>query len=289
MERRPGSDGETTWQDLPLEQLYETVASRGNLPRHVAIIMDGNGRWARKRFLPRVAGHRAGRHAVRRCVQACGRLGIEVLTLYTFSQENFNRPPAEVKALWRFLQESLLGETEELHERNVRLSATGAVEKLPAEAQQSLADAIAKLAGNTGLHLNLALAYGSRQEIMRAALLLARRLQNGELSEGQVDETEFAKGLYTADLPDPDLVIRTSGEARLSNFLLWQSAYSEILISPVLWPDFQEREFLLAIADYQGRERRFGALPEHPSDDRSEASFSLLDPDRWKRLLKVRP
>ncbi len=269
------------------DQLQETVVARGGLPRHVAVIMDGNGRWAKKRRLPRVAGHRAGRHAVRRCVDACGRVGVEVLTLYTFSQENFNRPEAEVKALWQFLQETLLAELEDLGRRNVRLVATGAREQLPDRVQKGLAAAVESLSGNNGLTLNLALAYGGRQEIVHAALDLARRLQDGELTPEQVDEDAFAQGLYAPGLPDPDLVIRTSGEARLSNFLLWQSAYSELLITPVLWPDFGRRDLLLALADYQGRERRFGALPA-AEDDRAGAGGSLLDPAHWKRLLRVK-
>ena len=279
----------TELADLDLEALAARVTERGKLPAHVAVIMDGNGRWARKRFLPRVAGHRAGRHAVRRCVEMSGRLGIDVLTLYTFSQENFNRPSAEVRALWHFLQESLGAETDELARRNVRLTASGALEYLPERAREALHRAIDGLAGNTGLTLNLALAYGGRQEILRAALLLAERLGKGEIAPGQVTEEEFAKGLYNPDLPDPDLVIRTSGEARLSNFLLWQSAYSEILITPVLWPDFSQRDFLLAIADYQNRERRFGALPENRDEQNRERGADLLDPARWKRLLKARP
>lgn len=274
---------------LGTTELLARVKERGNLPRHVAIIMDGNGRWAKKRFLPRVAGHRAGRHSVRRCVEACGELGVEVLTLYTFSQENFNRPEAEVKALWQFLQETLVAERDELDRQGVRLSVSGALDRLPDRVQAALDEAVRALAGNGGLVLNLALAYGGRQEIMHAALRLADRLATGEITSEEVDEAEFAKGLYAPDLPDPDLVVRTSGEARLSNFLLWQSAYSEILITPVLWPDFGKRELLLAVADFQNRERRFGALPGDRSEPAREDQGSLLDPQRWKKLLKVRP
>ncbi len=274
---------------LPNDRLQTVVEARGNLPRHIAVIMDGNGRWAKKRFLPRVAGHRAGRHAVRRCVDICGRLGVEALTLYTFSQENFNRPEAEVKALWLFLQETLGSERDELNRRNVRLAACGDLSQLPGKARAALQQAIDALAGNTGLMLNLALAYGGRQEILHAALHLAQRLAKGELTPEEVDEAEFARGLYTADLPDPDLVIRTSGEARLSNFLLWQTAYAEMLITPVLWPDFDEREMLLAIAEFQNRERRFGGLPADAPEKSTRGSGKLLDPERWKRLLKVNP
>ncbi|MEN8005594.1 MAG: polyprenyl diphosphate synthase [Candidatus Krumholzibacteriota bacterium] len=275
--------------ELALDDLVARVTGRGDLPRHIAIIMDGNGRWAKKRFLPRVAGHRAGRHAVKRCVEICGRLGIDVLTLYTFSQENFNRPVSEVKALWHFLQETLVAERDELDSRQVRLTASGALDLLPEKARDALKEAIDSLAGNTGLTLNLALAYGGRQEILRAALRLAERLQAGEMKPADVTEETFAQGLYAPDLPDPDLVIRTSGEARLSNFLLWQTAYSEILITPVLWPDFSQKDLLLAVADYQNRERRFGALPSDLSGGGSDKGDSLLDPARWKRLLKVRP
>ena len=274
---------------LPEDDLFAAVADRGGLPRHVAIIMDGNGRWAGKRRLPRVAGHRAGRHAVRRCVEASGRLGIEVLTLYTFSHENFNRPEPEVRALWHFLQESLLAEREELARRGVRLVATGDLDRLPDRAREALRQAVDALAGNTGLVLNLALAYGGRQEIVAAAAALARRVAAGELAAGDIDEEAFARALWTAGLPDPDLVIRTSGEARLSNFLLWQSAYSELLITPVLWPDFGARELALAVADYQSRERRFGALPDQDDPDPVAERGPALDPARWKRLLKVRP
>jgi len=272
---------------LPTAELKAAVQGGGELPRHIAIIMDGNGRWAKKRFLPRVAGHRAGRHAVRCCVDMCGQLGVEALTLYTFSQENFNRPEAEVKALWLFLQETLGAERDELKRQNVRLAACGDLSRLPPRAQAGLQEAIDSLGGNTGLILNLALAYGGRQEILHAALHLAQRLAAGELTVDQVDEAEFSRGLYTAALPDPDLVIRTSGEARLSNFLLWQTAYAELLITPVLWPDYDGRELLLAVAEFQNRERRFGALPATGPVPATTVRKDLLDPARWKRLLKA--
>ncbi|MGD9548614.1 MAG: polyprenyl diphosphate synthase [Candidatus Krumholzibacteriia bacterium] len=275
--------------ELDTDALFAAVAARGNLPRHVAVIMDGNGRWAQKRFLPRVAGHRAGRHAVRRCVTAAGRLGVGVLTLYTFSQENFGRPETEVKALWRFLEESLLAEREDLHRRNVRLVATGDLAKLPDVARRGLEDAVAALSGNSGLVLNLALAYGGRQEIVAAARRLAAEAAAGRLDPAEIDEETFASRLYSPGLPDPDLVIRTSGEARLSNFLIWQAAYSELLITPVLWPDFSERDFLLAVADYQGRERRFGGLPAAEGARSPGDGDSVWEAARWQRLLKVKP
>lgn len=273
---------------LDTEALYEAVRERGGLPRHVAVIMDGNGRWARRRYLPRIAGHRAGRHAVRACVTAAGRMGLEALTLYTFSQENFNRPAAEVKALWAFLEESLASEQGDLNRRGVRLLASGELSQLPEAARSRLQAVVDSLAGNTGLILNLALAYGGRQEILHASLALAERLRSGDLSPDEVTEEIFAQGLYTAGLPDPDLVIRTSGENRLSNFLLWQSAYAELLITPTLWPDFREREFLLALADYQGRERRFGALPETERAAVEGDSAGMWDARRWKKLLRVK-
>ena len=275
--------------NLSDDELFDQLKVREGLPRHVAIIMDGNGRWAKKRFLPRVAGHRAGRHSVRRCVQICGKLGIQYLTLYTFSQENFNRPQSEVKALWHFLQETLIAEREELHKQNVRLVASGDLGQLPDPARHGLQKVMDSLADNTGLTLNLALAYGGRQEILQAAINLAERINSGQLAESEVTEDEFAKGLYLPDLPDPDLMIRTSGEGRLSNFLLWQSAYSEFNITPVLWPDFGERDLMLAVVDYLQRERRFGTLPTTVAETDSEQGESLLDPARWKRLLKVRP
>jgi undecaprenyl diphosphate synthase len=222
--------------------------------------MDGNGRWAKKRLLPRAAGHRAGRHSVRAAVSVCGRLGIDVLTLYTFSRENFRRPEAEVKALWTFLEEALVTECDELRERGVRLIVSGEVELLPDRARDALDRAIADLAGGDGLILNLALAYGGRQELTRAARTLARRAAAGDLDPELIDEADLAANLYHPELPDPDLIIRTSGEHRLSNFLIWQAAYAELLVTPVLWPDFRERHLLEALADYQGRERRFGGV-----------------------------
>jgi len=209
----PGHDDEAA-----LAERADQISARGNLPRHVAIIMDGNGRWAQRRHLPRVAGHRAGRHAVRRAVRICSRLKIEVLTLYTFSQENWKRPPDEVRALWSFLEETLAAEQDELHENRVRLVASGELDSIPESVRTALQGAITRLAGNDGLIVNLALAYGGRTEILRAASALAQRIAAGELELENVTEEEFRTGLYTPDLPDPDLVIRTSGE---SSRLAW--------------------------------------------------------------------
>ncbi len=270
------------------DQLAAQLVARGGLPRHVAIIMDGNGRWARRRFLPRAAGHRAGRHAVRAVVQGCRRLGIEVLTLYTFSRENFNRPETEVRALWSFLEEALHVEREELRRNGVRLLVSGDIELLPPQPRRALKESLAYLSEGTGLKLNLALAYGGRQEIMRAVRQVAARVQRGELAPDDVDESALLAGFYHPDLPDPDLIIRTSGECRLSNFLIWQAAYAELFITPVLWPDFRERQLLLAVDDYGNRERRFGGLPSaSPASDRRDDA-SPWSVERWKKLLRVR-
>jgi len=225
-----------------------------SLPRHVAIIMDGNGRWAQARGLPRAAGHRAGVGSVREVVRACGELGIEVLTLYAFSTENWLRPRAEVDEIMRLLAWTLEAEVPELERRGVRLRLSGRIEGLPPRLGKALRGAQARLSGNRGLILNLALNYGARQEILDAV--------NGLLEEGikAVDEKGFSERLATAGLPDPDLVIRTSGEMRLSNFLLWQLAYAEIVVTEVLWPDFGRKELLEALESYRGRVRRFGGV-----------------------------
>lgn len=277
------------WENPDADALRAEIRARGEVPRHVAVIMDGNGRWAKKRRLPRVAGHRAGRHSVRRTVEACGRLGVEVLTLYTFSQENWKRPEPEVRALWHFLEEVLGSERDALDRQGVRLMATGELDVIPDRARAALDEAIAALADNDGLLLNLALAYGGRTELVRAARLAAERVAAGELTPEDLDEDDLRVGLYAPDLPDPDLVIRTSGEHRLSNFLIWQSAYAEMYFTPVYWPDFGERDLLRAVADYQNRDRRYGGLTADDSGKGGDGSgSSLFDPARWKRLLKVR-
>ena len=222
--------------------------------RHIAVIMDGNGRWARKRGLPRLMGHQAGTESVREAVKVCGELGIRVLTLYAFSTENWQRPAGEVRGLIRLLLLTLRREAAELDRNNVQLRAIGRLSQLPSSVQKELQRAMEILRKNTGLILNLALNYGGRQEIVDAVQSL--------LKEGapQVDEEAISRRLYTSDLPDPDLLIRTSGEHRLSNFLLWQCAYTEIHISPCCWPDFRRKQLHVALADYQDRERRFGKL-----------------------------
>jgi undecaprenyl diphosphate synthase len=222
--------------------------------------MDGNGRWATRKGLPRIAGHHAGRRAVHEVVEGCGELGIEYLTLYTFSIENWNRPSREVAALMTFLSKVLNEERDDLLRNNVRLAAWGHLDDLPRRVRQELDRTIEMLRGNTGLHLNLALSYGGRAEIVDAVRAIAEKVASGELSPEDIDEQTFADHLYTSGTPAPDLLIRTSGEMRLSNFLLWQLAYSEIYVTDVLWPDFRKKHLEEAIIAYQGRERRFGRL-----------------------------
>jgi undecaprenyl diphosphate synthase len=228
------------------------------LPGHIAVIMDGNGRWAKRRRLPRIAGHRAGIRAVRQAVEACARLGVPYLTLYAFSVENWKRPHAEVKLLMGLLREYLKKEIGELNRQNVRLGVIGRVMELPAPVQRDLRIALEETQENSGLRLTLALNYGARAELIDAVRSLTEHQQrNGSMT---IDETTFSQHLYTRDLPDPDLLIRTSGEMRLSNFLLWQVAYSEIWVTDTLWPDFTQQDFFRAILDFQKRERRYGGL-----------------------------
>jgi len=243
-------------------QLKSLVLDQGNLPRHIAIIMDGNGRWAKSRGLPRVAGHKEGVNSVREITRACGELGIEILTLYTFSSENWKRPRAEVDALMRLLVTTIRGEVQELMGNNVRLTVIGRLDDLPAVAQREMQSAMDLTAPNTGLNLNLALSYGGRQEILEAVRRVSRMALDGNLEPENIDEAVFENNLFTHGIPDPELIIRTSGEARLSNFLLWQSAYSELIISDVMWPAFRRRELYETILEYQRRERRFGLLSE---------------------------
>jgi len=227
---------------------------KAGIPGHIAVIMDGNGRWAKSRRLPRVFGHRAGIASVREVVKACGELGVKVLTLYAFSAENWARPGAEVRALMRLLEEYIVRELPELQKNHVRLRAIGRLEALPTGAQKRLAEAIRATERNKGLALVLALNYGGRQEIVDAC---NRALQDGR---SPLDEKTLARHHYAPDNPDPDLLIRTSGEMRLSNFLLWECAYTEFYVTKTLWPDFRKPHLYEAIADYQRRQRRFGGL-----------------------------
>ena len=231
-----------------------------SVPRHIAIIMDGNGRWAKERGLPRRDGHRAGAESVRECVEACKELGVEYLTLYAFSSENWNRPAAEVTALMLLLERFLEEKADELMKQNVRLRAIGHLDRLPEKTRRKLDQAIARTAGNTSLTLVLALSYGSREEIVEAARSLAADAAAGKLDPASIDAAAFASRLYTADIPDPDLLVRTSGELRVSNFLLWQISYAEIVIFRKFWPDFHQADLFEAAQEYARRHRRFGAL-----------------------------
>jgi undecaprenyl diphosphate synthase len=244
------------------ESILHTLKQSTRLPRHIAIIMDGNGRWAKQRGLPRVIGHREGIRSVRDIVEACGELGIGVLTLYTFSTENWRRPEDEVSALMRLLLRTIRKEIGELKKNNVRLFLSGELLKLPPDTQKAMLEGIEKTEKNTGLILNLALNYGSREEILHAVQGIARLVRRGELDPDGISAETIQAHLYTGKLPDPDLLIRTSGEFRLSNFLLWQLAYTEIVITDVLWPDFRRDHLYRAIQEYLSRERRFGKVSE---------------------------
>lgn len=230
------------------------------LPRHVAIIMDGNGRWAAQRSQPRIAGHRAGVEAVRAAVDTGARLGLGALTLYAFSTENWKRPRLEVDALMRMLRRYLRLELDEIDRQNIRFRAIGRIEALSDNVRREIAKASERTAGNTGMVLSVALNYGGRAEIVDACREVVRRLIKDGRDLDELTEEEISKNLYTFDLPDLDLLVRTSGEMRISNFLLWQSAYSEIYVSETLWPDFRRVHLLEAIADFQRRDRRFGGL-----------------------------
>jgi undecaprenyl diphosphate synthase len=230
------------------------------IPRHIAIIMDGNGRWAKERGLPRREGHRAGAESVRECVEACKELGVEYLTLYAFSSENWNRPAAEVTALMALLEKFLEEKAEELMKQDVRLTAIGHLDRLPERTRRKLDKAIARTAGNSSLTLVLALSYGAREEIVEAARSLAADAAAGKIDPAKIDCAAFAARLFTADIPDPDLLVRTSGELRVSNFLLWQISYSEIVIFKKFWPDFRQADLFEAAEEYARRHRRFGAL-----------------------------
>ncbi len=238
----------------------EELKARGNLPRHVAIIMDGNGRWAKARGAPRLFGHRAARESVREAVRGCAALGVEVLTLYTFSTENWDRPAREVAALMALLRASLRHERAELKANNVRLQVIGRIADLPAPVRRAIAETQEHLAGSTGMLLNLALSYGGRVELVDAVRRILGEGAERRLSPKDVDEELVASFLYTAGLPDPDLLIRTSGEMRISNFMLWQLAYTEFWVTDTLWPDFRRRHLFQAVAEYQRRERRFGRV-----------------------------
>ncbi len=231
-----------------------------SFPRHIAIIMDGNGRWARARGLSRLEGHRAGAEAVRRVTTAAAELGIEYLTLYAFSVENWRRPRREIQGLMRYLKEYLKSELPLMRRNNIRLRAIGRIGDFPDSVRRALDRTIAATAGHTGLTLTLALGYGGRSEIVDGVKRIAEECRKGGIDPEQIDEELFAGYLYAPDLPDPELLIRTSGEMRVSNFLLWQISYTEFWVTPDCWPDFDKEKLLEAISDYQKRERRFGGL-----------------------------
>lgn len=244
------------------EQTKQEILARGSIPQHVAIIMDGNGRWAQRRQLPRVEGHKEGINSVREVVQAAGGLGIKYLTLYTFSTENWNRPKGEVSALMALLLRTIRREVDDLNRNNVRLKTIGRLEDLPFLPRQGILQAMEMLRHNTGLTLNLALSYSSRREIVDAVRDLVRKARNFEIAPHEVTEKLIEDHLYTVEMPDPDLLVRTSGELRISNFLLWQLAYTEIYVTEKLWPDFRALEFYEAVRVFQSRERRFGRVSE---------------------------
>ncbi|MCG8606184.1 isoprenyl transferase [bacterium] len=243
-------------------RLKNRVIAKSNLPKHIAIIMDGNGRWAHRRGLSRVEGHAEGINSVREIVRASGELNIDYLTLYTFSAENWNRPPGEVTALMRLLLKTIRSEVSELQQNNVRLNVIGKLEDLPRAARIGMLNAIKMLKKNNGLTLNLALSYSSRKEITEAVKEIAKKVKAGELTPDDIDENLVSQHLYTLSIPDPDLLIRTSGELRISNFLLWQLAYTEIYVTDVLWPDFRRKQFFKALEAYQDRERRYGRVSD---------------------------
>ena len=238
------------------------------LPRHVAVIMDGNGRWAQKRHLPRIAGHRSGTQSARTTIETCARLKIEALTLYAFSVENWRRPQTEIDFLMALLREYLRKEMPLLQKNNIRMRFLGRIDELPAGVQKDVRDAMEKTAGNQGMVLCVALNYGGRAEIVDAMnAILAER--NGQVASSKVTEEQLSRHLYTDGLPDPDLLIRTSGEMRVSNFLLWQIAYAEIFVTETLWPDFNRARLLESLLEFQKRERRYGGIREgQPSDEK---------------------
>ena len=260
----PGSLGPVTPEEARLLEKLDLT----RLPRHVAVIMDGNGRWAQKRHLPRIAGHRSGTQSARTTIETCARLKIEALTLYAFSVENWRRPKTEIDFLMALLREYLRKEMPLLQKNNIRMRFLGRIDELPAGVQNDARDAMEKTAGNKGMVLCVALNYGGRAEIVDAMnAILSER--NGHGTPNKVTEEQLSRHLYTEGLPDPDLLIRTSGEMRVSNFLLWQIAYAEILVTETLWPDFNRARLLEALLEFQKRERRYGGIREgEPSDEK---------------------
>ena len=246
--------------ELPLSEFPDLVLDAARLPRHVAIVMDGNGRWATQRGLPRLEGHRRGKDSVRAIIDAAREVGIQFLTLFAFSNENWHRPGTEVRFLMQLLHRYLVTETKRLTKRDIRLIALGDCSRLPSAVHQALKETIEYTAGNRSMTLALALSYSGQQDVVRATRRIATAVAEGRLRVDEIDERMVANQLDTAGLPDPDLLIRTSGELRLSNFFLYQLSYTELYFTDTLWPDFRARDFLLALRAYQRRERRFGAI-----------------------------
>ncbi|EES90774.1 MULTISPECIES: isoprenyl transferase [Clostridium] len=242
------------------ESNIESNLNKDNIPKHIAIIMDGNGRWAKQKKLPRTLGHKSGVETIREIVKECSNLGVKILTLYAFSTENWKRPKEEVGALMKLLVEYLKKELKELHEENVIIRTIGDISKLPKICQEELTNAYNTTKNNTGLILNLALNYGGRDEIINAMKEIGAKIKEGTLSPEDINEEVISQVLYTKNLSDPDIIIRTAGEQRLSNFLLWQCAYSEFWYTDIKWPDFKKDDLCKAIYDYQNRDRRFGGL-----------------------------
>jgi len=239
---------------------------RDKLPKHIAIIMDGNGRWAKKRLLNRIAGHQKGTEAVREVVTVCKEMGIEVLTLYAFSMENWNRPEREVKALMNLLKRYIVKELDEMVYNDIRLTAIGVLENLPSEVRNVLLDSMEKTKACNGMTLNLSLSYGGRGDILQAVKKVIADCKSKKIKPEDITEENFSNYLLTAGIPDPDLLIRTGGEYRISNFLLWQMAYTEIYITDTLWPDFRKEDLITALLDFQARERRYGLTSEQLQD-----------------------
>lgn len=248
------------------EEKFQVELKNGIIPKHIAIIMDGNGRWAKKQLLPRLNGHRKGIDTVKEIVKTSSQIGVKFLTLYAFSIENWKRPKAEVSGLMSLLEKFLIEEIDELHENKVKLTTIGKINSLPKNVQKILKECMDKTSENEGMVLNLALSYGSRWDISRAIQLISMDVRRGKLSPEDINEQTVSGYLQTKDIPDPDLLIRTSGEYRISNFLLWELAYSEIHIEDKLWPDFSKNEFYEAISNFQKRERRFGKTSEQIID-----------------------
>lgn len=247
---------------MPIKKIENSIINKNNIPKHIAIIMDGNGRWAKAHSLPRIAGHKEGIDSVRAITKKCGDIGVKHLSLYTFSSENWSRPLKEVKALMGLLLLTIRREIKDLNKNNVRLTTIGNMGDLPDDARKGMEEGLKITENNSGLNLILALSYGGRQEILKMVQSIARKAINGEIEPEKLSESDIVNELDTAKIPDPDLLIRTGGDQRISNFLLWQIAYSEIYVTDTYWPEFKEKELLDAVADFQDRERRFGRISE---------------------------